>query len=64
MLVIDMTVTKPEGPKRVRNMHIVIPQELHQKVKMMCVIKDVTLREFTETALKEKLERDEKGLGQ
>lgn len=53
---------KATVPLKVKNMHIMVPQDLHLRVKMMCVIKDVTLREFTEQALREKLERDEEGL--
>jgi ribosomal protein S25 len=53
---------KPVVPQKIKNMHIVVPDQLHTRVRMMCVIKDITLREFTNQALVEKLERDEKDL--
>ena len=53
---------EPDVPQEIKNMHIVVPTGLHTRVRMMCVIKDITLREFTNQALEEKLERDEKDL--
>jgi len=59
-----MTTAKDQakdGPPK-KNMHIVVPNDLHLRVKMMCVISGTTLREFTEIALREKLEKDEGNL--
>lgn len=40
-------------------MHLVIPADLHRRMKFMCVLKDITLKEFAETAFKALLDQEE-----
>lgn len=54
----DKKPTDGDIPRK-KNMHLVIPVELHRRMKFMCVLKDITLREFAETAFRSLLEAEE-----
>lgn len=42
-----------------KNLHIEIPQSFHTRLKMLCVIKESTLKSYAMSALEEKVARDE-----
>jgi hypothetical protein len=47
-------------PKRVvKNLHVEVPEAFHKKIRMLCVMQGVTLKDYSLEALKEKVERDE-----
>jgi hypothetical protein len=45
-----------------KNLHIEVPQSFHQRLKMLCVVKDSTLKAYALAALEEKVARDEKAM--
>ena len=49
-------------PEVVKNLHIEVPESFHRRIKMLCVMKGKTLKEYAYEALKEKVARDDKGL--
>lgn len=51
--------TDPSGA--IRNIHVGAPEEFHRRLKVVCAEQGVKLKEYVLAALKEKLERDEKG---
>ena len=47
-------------PKRVvNNLHVEVPEAFHKKIRMLCVMQGITLKDYSLSALKEKVERDE-----
>jgi len=61
MSEIDVTpIRKPAAKKPVKNLHVEVPEEFHRKVKMLCVMQGLTLKDYALTALREKVLRDEK----
>lgn len=46
--------------RAIKNFHMEVPEPFHKKVKMMCVIKGLTLKDYIMTAVRERVERDEK----
>lgn len=53
------TVKKPVAKKTVKNLHVEVPEDFHRKVKMLCVMQGLTLKDYALTALREKVTRDE-----
>ena len=45
--------------KDVKHLHLEIPADLHQRIKLLCVIQDKSMRGYTEEALVEKVKRDD-----
>lgn len=45
------------------NVNIKIPDEVHKKIKIACAINSITLIEFINSAIEEKLERGKIGKG-
>lgn len=41
-----------------KNLHVEVDEEFHKEIKVLCVMQDVTLKEYVLTALREKVERD------
>jgi len=54
-------VTKPEVGL-VRNIHVEVDQDFHRKLKMMCVVQGITMKDYALKALQVRLETDEKAL--
>jgi hypothetical protein len=50
----DMPQKEPE-----KNLHIEVPESFHTRLKMLCVIKKSTLKDYALAALEEKVARDE-----
>jgi len=50
---------KPATKKPVKNLHVEVPEDFHRKVKMLCVMQGMTLKDYALTALREKVTRDE-----
>ncbi|MBW2991913.1 3-hydroxyacyl-CoA dehydrogenase [Candidatus Woesearchaeota archaeon] len=45
------------------NVNIKIPDEVHKQVRVACAVDSITLIEFINNAIKEKLEREKVGKG-
>jgi hypothetical protein len=45
--------------KNVKHLHLEIPADLHQRIKLLCVLQDKSMRSYTEEALREKVGRDD-----
>lgn len=43
----------------VKNLHVEVEVEFHTKVKMLCVMQGITLKDYALTSLREKVARDE-----
>ena len=43
----------------VKNLHVEVEVDFHTKVKMLCVMQGITLKEYALTSLREKVARDE-----
>lgn len=54
-----MTETKRSGREGLRNLHVEVPEPFHRKVKMLCAMQGITLKDYAVTALEEKVARDE-----
>jgi hypothetical protein len=52
--------TKDATREPVKNLHIEVPEDFHTRLKMLCVIKKSTLKDYALSALEEKVARDEK----
>lgn len=50
---------KSATKKAVKNLHVEVPEDFHRKVKMLCVMQGLTLKDYALTALREKVTRDE-----
>ena len=61
-----MSDKKPEGksdekkPEPLKNLHIEVPESFHRRIKMLCVMKSKTLKEYAFEALQEKVAKDDK----
>jgi len=44
---------------KIKNLHVEVPETFHTRVKMLCVMKKVSLMSYTLAALEEKVARDE-----
>ena len=55
---------KPDGQSEVKlkSLHVGIPEAFHRRVKMLCVIKGQTLKDYVSAAVEEKVARDEADL--
>lgn len=42
-----------------KNLHVEVPLSFHKKLRMLCVMKNCTLKSYALTALAEKVSRDE-----
>jgi len=46
----------------VKNLHVEVPETFHTRVKMLCVIKKTSMKDYALAALEEKVARDEAAL--
>jgi len=44
---------------KIKSLHVELPEDFHRRVKMLCVLQGVTLKDYASTALEEKVARDE-----
>ena len=52
-----------QPPKEdVKNLHVVVPVSFHRRVKMLCAMQSLTLKNYTLMALEEKVARDEEAI--
>jgi hypothetical protein len=56
-----MATNKPstDDKNRVKNLHVEVPESFHTRVKMLCVIKKTSMKDYALAALEEKVARDE-----
>jgi hypothetical protein len=61
-----MAISKPASDvttkTKIKNLHVEVPEEFHTRVKMLCVIKMTSMKDYALSALEEKVARDEKNL--
>ena len=56
-----MSKDPADEPKpNVRNLHVQVDVDFHKRIRMLCVMQGITLKSFALTALREKVQRDEK----
>lgn len=55
-----MSKTEHASPKEPdKNLHIEVPLSFHKRLRMLCVLKNCTLKSYALEALAEKVSRDE-----
>jgi hypothetical protein len=56
-----MAINKPasDDKDKVKNLHVEVPEAFHTRVKMLCVIKKTSMKDYALSALEEKVARDE-----
>ena len=57
-----MADEKPDEKAPVKNLHIEIPADLHQRIKLLCVLQSTSMKGYTQKALEEKVARDDEEL--
>jgi len=50
---------RDESKKNLKSLHTEVPVEFHRRIKMLCVMQDINMKDYTLAALKEKVARDE-----
>jgi hypothetical protein len=54
-----MATNKQASDDKVKNLHVEVPETFHTRVKMLCVIKKTSMKDYALAALEEKVARDE-----
>jgi len=55
----DKEASDVKDVEKVKNLHVEVPESFHTRVKMLCVMKKVSLMSYALAALEEKVARDE-----
>lgn len=50
---------KDKDKDKIKNLHVEVPEVFHTRVKMLCVIKKTSMKDYALSALEEKVARDE-----
>ena len=51
--------TPAKEKSKVINLHVEVPEDFHMRVKMLCVIKRTSMKDYALAAIEEKVARDE-----
>ena len=54
---------KPEDRAKMRMVHILIPEELHQKVRIRCAYEDRSIQDYISTLIAQDMKRYKPGKG-
>lgn len=54
------TEPAPDAKAQVKHLHVIVEEAFHRRLKMLCAIHGVTLKDYARLALEEKVARDEK----
>ena len=58
----DKPASDAKETEKLKNLHVEVPETFHTRVKMLCVMKKVSLMSYALAALEEKVARDEAAL--
>lgn len=54
---------KTDSTEEGKSLHIKVPGDLHRKIKILCIVKECTMKSYLLAALKERVARDDKAQG-